>query len=78
MSYLAAFDLLTTLPSDLRRAIDLFERHPGLGAFDAVLAAVAIERRADALISSDRAFGVVEGLRWVDPASPELDALLAG
>ena len=78
MSYFAAFDLLTTLPADLRRAVDLFERHPGLGAFDAVLAAVTIERRADALISADRAFGAVDGLRWVDPASPELDALLAG
>jgi uncharacterized protein len=73
-----AFDLVVTLPSDLERALELFPLHPKLGAFDAVLAAVALERRADALISADRAFSSVSGLPWVDPATPALDALLRG
>ena len=63
--------LVTSVP-DLRIGLDLFTRYPELGAFDAVLAAVALHHGADALISADRAFGVVAGLRWVDPASDEL------
>ena len=34
-------------------------------------------RAAEALVSPDRAFGEVEGLRWVDPGGLELDALIA-
>jgi uncharacterized protein len=71
------FELEVTLPTDLERAFGLFPRHPRLGAFDAVLAAVALERRAEALVSADHAFGGVVGLRWIDPATPDLDALLA-
>ena len=73
----ASFRLLTAQPADLERSLDLFVGHPHLGAFDAVLAAVALNRAAEALVSPDRAFGEVEGLRWVDPGGPELDALLA-
>jgi predicted nucleic acid-binding protein len=75
--YGLAFDLVASRPEDLDRALELFVRHPHLGAFDAVLAAVALNRAAEALVSPDRAFGEVEGLRWVDPGGPELDALLA-
>ena len=70
------FALLTTRVADLDRAFELYVRHPRLGAFDAVLAAVALERAAEALVSPDRAFGDVDGLPWVDPAGPELEALL--
>lgn len=73
-----AFELVQTLPTDLDRAFDLYLRHAGLGAFDAVLAAVALERQAEALVSADRAFGGIDGLRWIDPAGRKLDALLAG
>ena len=57
--------------------IDLFERHAGLSAFDAVIAAVALNHDADALVTADRSLAAVPGLRVVDPRSPELDTLLA-
>lgn len=75
-AYRDAFDLITTQPTDLDRALELYEQHTDLGPFDAVLAAVALERRAEALVSADRAFAAVPGLRWVDPGSRDLDALL--
>ena len=76
--YLAALSPLVTTPDDLDRGLDLFERHPGVGAFDAVLAAVALDRRADALVSADRAFASIPELPFVDPASPALQQLIEG
>lgn len=55
----------------------LFEEHPQLGAFDAVLAATAIAHGCDALVSADRAFSRVRGLGHVDPSTTELDRLVA-
>lgn len=67
--------LLPHEESHVADAIDLYEQHDRLGAFDAFLAAAA--RAASAtLISADRAFADVPELRWVDPATSELDALL--
>ena len=74
--YAAAFDLLVTTPDDLDRALGLFERHAALGAFDAVLAAVALARGAEALVSADQAFASIPGLPWVDPAGPAVRRLL--
>jgi len=56
--------------------LDLFERHPRLGALDALLAALVVRRGWRALVSASRAFGSVRGLTAVDPATPALDALL--
>lgn len=68
--YATVFDeLLMTHPSELLLGLDLFVTHPGLGAFDAVLAAVALERRAEALVSADHAFSDVPGLQHLDPAA---------
>jgi len=50
--------------------------NPLLGAFDSVLAAVALNRQAEALVSADRAFGSVRTLPWIDPATPALDSLV--
>ena len=75
-SYAAAFSLLETRPEDLDLGLNLFERHPDLGAFDAVLASVALNRQAEALVSADRAFGTVPNLPWVDLASANLDRLI--
>jgi predicted nucleic acid-binding protein len=61
---------------DLDRGLALFGEHPALGAFDAVLAAVALDRGAEALVSADRAFVSVPNLRWVDPATPALRRLI--
>ena len=75
-SYRAALTMMTTTDEDLDRGLDLFENHPRLGMFDAVLAAFAISRNADALISADRGFDDVEGLRWIDPSMSGLDSIL--
>ncbi len=74
--YRAAFALLVTGPEDLDLGLTLFERHPGLGAFDAILAAIALNRRAEALVSGDRAYSQIAGLPWIDPGTPAVDRLL--
>ncbi len=68
--------LLTVDEHDLLRGLRLFERHSQLGAFDAVLAAAAIARDAEALVSADTAFRAVPKLRYVDPQTPSLEGLL--
>jgi predicted nucleic acid-binding protein len=62
--------------ADLERGLELWAETPALGAFDAVLAAAARGRGAEALVSADAAFAAVADLRHVDPAGPELDELL--
>jgi len=76
--FAAALRPLRSELADLELGLTLFEAHPPLGAFDAVLAAVAINRDVDVLVSADRAFGLVPGLRWIDPSSPALDRLIGG
>jgi uncharacterized protein len=75
--YVAVFSLLATRVEDLELGLTFFERYPALGAFDALLVAIAINRRVEALVSADQAFGEVPELAWVDPATPDLDALLS-
>jgi predicted nucleic acid-binding protein len=70
--------LLQPSESHLVAGLRLFERDDELGAFDAVLAASALAVKADALVSADRSFASVRGLRWVDLAGSELAELLAG
>lgn len=73
---MAAFHLLTTKAADLDLGLSLCGQHPTLGAFDAVLAAVALNNDAGAIVSGDQAFATVPRLRWIDPATPALDQLL--
>lgn len=47
----------------LEEGLRLWSRAPGLGCFDAVLAAIAISLDAE-LISADSGFAQVPGLRW--------------
>jgi predicted nucleic acid-binding protein len=68
--------LLFSTTDDLDLGLELFERHESLGSFDAVLAATAVRAEAHALVSADRAFAGVAGLRHVDLASPELERQL--
>jgi uncharacterized protein len=75
--YMLALDPIPTTAADLEAGLSLFEEHPELGAFDAVLAAVSLSRGATALVSADRAFGSVPNLPWVDPATPALDRLVS-
>jgi uncharacterized protein len=74
--YLVALDPVVTTAADLDSGLSLFQEHPELGAFDAVLAAVALGRGAEALVSADRAFASVPGLPWIDPATPAIDRFL--
>jgi len=76
--YAVALDPIATTATDLDAGLSLFQEHAELGAFDAVLAAVAIARGAEALVSADRAFGSVPGLLWVDPATLAFDRLVGG
>jgi predicted nucleic acid-binding protein len=72
-------DLLSPLlevgEGDLKEGLRLFERTPVLGAFDAVLAAVALRGGAKALVSADRAFASVPDLRHVGLEGLEADIL---
>jgi uncharacterized protein len=74
--YVAALSPLVTRVEDLKLGLSLFDNHEDLGAFDSVLAAVALNRRAEAFVSADRAFSRVPDLRWVDPATRNLDNLI--
>jgi uncharacterized protein len=69
--------LVVVEAADLDAGLRLFEEVPSLGAFDAVLAAVTRSRGADALVSADRAFAAVPGLRLLDLSSPTFDDELA-
>jgi len=67
--YATAFDLLTAERADLELGLQLYETHPRLGSFDAVLAAVVLNQDLEALVSADEDFADVPDLRWVDPAA---------
>jgi predicted nucleic acid-binding protein len=67
-------DLLTPLvqpdESDLARGLEIFERHDALGSFDAILAAIVLERdHLSGLMSADRAFSAIPGLDHLDPGA---------
>lgn len=76
--FATALPLLVTSADDLDLGLTLYGRYPALGAFDAMLAAVALNQQAQALVSADRAFGTVAELTWIDPATTALDHLLDG
>lgn len=67
--------LVSTDDDDIARAFDLYLAHPRLGAFDAVLAAAAINRGAG-VVTAHRGFHAVPGLVVHDPADPDFLARL--
>lgn len=72
--------LAPLLPLDskhLDRGLALFERFDELGAFDAVLAAAAIDSGASALVSADAAFASLPGIDHITPDAPGVASLLA-
>ena len=69
--------LISTDERDLSRGLQIFGE-TRLGAFDAVLAGVAIERRLEGLVSADAAFGDVRELRWLSLDDPEVTRLSEG
>jgi uncharacterized protein len=68
--------LLVVEESDLRSGLALFQRHPEMGAFDAVLASAALSIEASALVSADPGFAVVKNLGHVIPNTSGLETLL--
>jgi predicted nucleic acid-binding protein len=74
--YAVALNPIVTTTADLDAGLSLFEKHPELGAFDAVLAAVAIARGAEALVSADRAFASVPELAWIDPTTAAIGRII--
>lgn len=62
--------LLVVHPEDLVPGLAMFEQHERLGAFDSVLAAVAVRSGSRGLVSADGAFGDVDGVTHLDPAAP--------
>jgi predicted nucleic acid-binding protein len=74
--YVVALNPIVTTAADLDAGLSLFGQHAELGAFDAVLAAVALARGAEALVSADRAFASVPELAWIDPSTAAVDHLL--
>jgi predicted nucleic acid-binding protein len=68
---------IVTTRTDLERALTLMDAHPALAPAQAVLAAVALGHDDATLLSADPVYAGVPGLRWVHPAGPAADALLA-
>ena len=68
--------LLVADEERLLRALRLFRENDAIGAFDAVLAAAAVEAGAEALVSADRGFSRVAGLSHVVPDSDGVASLL--
>lgn len=60
--------LRTVGEAELMLGLQLFEDYPRLGAFDAMLAAVAIATGAEGLASADTGFAALRGIRHLDPA----------
>lgn len=69
--------LLVLEEQTLLDGLTIFVSAPGLGAFDALLAAATLDAGASALVSGDQSFARVPGLPHVVPGSPESVALLA-
>jgi uncharacterized protein len=67
--------LLSPDEDAIERGLSIFERTPGLGSFDAVLAATAIANDAQALVSADTSFASIQELRHVVPGTAEFDRL---
>lgn len=68
--------LLVVEEADLRTGLGLFQQHPELGSFDAVLAAAAISIEATALISADSGFAAVQRLPHIVPDSEGIQRVL--
>ncbi|MGH3715649.1 MAG: type II toxin-antitoxin system VapC family toxin [Micromonosporaceae bacterium] len=69
--------LVQVTPAHLADGLALFSRHPGVGAFDAVLAAAALAIGADALLSADAGFSQLPRLPHIVPTKDGIAELLA-
>jgi len=69
--------LLTVDTEQLRRGLELFGESEQVGAFDAVLAAAALDAGASALVSADRAFSSIAALHHVMANAEGIERLLS-
>jgi predicted nucleic acid-binding protein len=69
--------LFVVTTEHLRRGLSLFEQVQSLGAFDAVLAAAAMDAGASALVSADAAFVETLDLPHVIPDAAGITTLLS-
>ena len=76
VSYLVVSHDVTA--SELTRALVLFRRHEQLGARDAMFAAIALNRGLSAIVTADRGFDGIAGLRRVDPLDDDAVASICG
>lgn len=76
VSYLVALHDVTA--AELTRALALFRRHDQLGARDAMFAAIALNRDLGAIVTADRGFDGIAGLRRVDPLDDAAIASICG
>lgn len=58
---------ITVTPQTVSSATDLLERYPSIQSRDAVHAAVALEHGLEGIISADRGFDIIDGLKRFDP-----------
>lgn len=63
-------------PEHLESGLQLWADNEELGAFDAVLAAVALDTKYATIVSADRAFASVPGLTHVFPDEAGITSLL--
>ncbi len=68
--------LLETKTAHLQVGLELWTRHPPLGCFDAVLAAVAQAAGSGVIVSADAGFAAVEGIVHVLPDAAGIDQLI--
>lgn len=68
--------LLAVGEQQLREGLAIYRNSGRLGAFDAVLAAAALSAGATALVSADKAFADVRGLRQVSPGPGVVTTLI--
>jgi hypothetical protein len=73
---LACAPMLEVTGEDVERALDIFDRHDRLDAFDSLVSAVALNHPVDALVSGDRGFKSVAGLPWHDLADLDVVRLV--
>lgn len=68
--------LLLSEAEHLETGLQLWSDNEQLGAFDAVLAAVALDTKYATVVSADRAFAAVPGLRHVYPDADGVASLV--
>jgi predicted nucleic acid-binding protein len=68
--------LLPVGAEQLQRGLSIFERTEHLGAFDAILAASALDAGAKTLVSADRQFSSVAEMGYLFPDSAAISHLI--